>query len=206
MALECQDLDFSRKNSLAVDMDDFFPEEREDIPMMSTDKKLWERIYINREEVESISSEREFFEKIYPKILFKDFFGYIEAGEIKTWVGEVFVNYNLLSTWVYMKSLFEIERKLVELEQEALLIISREFSKIDRVDFIYLQKYRDEMQIQILLSIQQYDNKLMDELLDIEYSIRKKYKDLVFEFFYSPADISKKEDFIHPKAQCIYAR
>ena len=105
-----------------------------------------------------------------------------------------------------MRPWFKKEREPRELEQEALLAIAGEFSKVEKVKSIYVQKYREELQIQILLSITQYDSHLMDTLLDIEYDIRKRYPEIVFEFFYPPAGISDKKDFIHPEAQCIYAR
>jgi len=46
----------------------------------------------------------------------------------------------------------------------------------------------------------------MDQLLDEEYAVRKKYSQLVFEFFYPPAGALEKEDFIHPRARCIYTK
>lgn len=93
-----------------------------------------------------------------------------------------------------------------ELEQEAFFLISRKFSKIEEVKSIYVQRYREELQIQVLLSIDHYDGDLMDTLLDIEYDIRKMFPEIVFEFFYLPAGISEKRDFIHPEAECIYMR
>lgn len=105
-----------------------------------------------------------------------------------------------------MLSYSENEFDPTQLEQEMFLAIASEYSKINEVRSIYVQKYREEIQIYILLSIDQYNNTLMDRLLDIEYEIRKNYIDIVFEFFYPPAGLSKKEDFIHPKALCIFAR
>lgn len=93
-----------------------------------------------------------------------------------------------------------------EQQQEILFTVASRFGKVEKVKSIYFQKYREELQVQILLSITQYDSALMDTLLDIEYDIRKKYPERVFEFFYPPVGISDKKDFIHSKAQCIYAR
>jgi hypothetical protein len=81
-----------------------------------------------------------------------------------------------------------------------------DFSKIEKVKSIYVQKYREELQIQILLAITNFDSSLMDVLLDKEYDIRKRYSGIIFEFFYPPAGISYKDDFIHPHAQCIYSK
>lgn len=104
------------------------------------------------------------------------------------------------------KHWLEEEKEPWEVEQEAFFAIAREFSQIEKVQSIYVQKYREEVQIQILLSVTQYDNELMDNLLDIEYDIRKRYTEIVFEFFYPPAGISDKKDFVHPQAYCIYSR
>lgn len=57
---------------------------------------------------------------------------------------------------------------------------------INKIKSIYIQKYKGEIQIYILLSITDYNDDLMDALLDIEYNIRKKFPELVFEFFYIP--------------------
>lgn len=93
-----------------------------------------------------------------------------------------------------------------EQKQEVFFKIVKEFSKIEKVKSIYTQEYEEELQIYILLSINRYDYDLMSNLLDIEYEIRKKYPEIVFEFFYPPAGTSDKKDFIHPRAQCIYSR
>jgi hypothetical protein len=105
-----------------------------------------------------------------------------------------------------INSMFKIEKEPKDLEQDALLSIVNEFSRIKKVHSIYVQKYREELQILILLSIDQYDYALMDSLLDIEYNIRERYPEIVFEFFYPPVGISDKKDFIHPRAYCIFSR
>lgn len=134
-------------------------------------------------------------------------YAFLSEEEIETQIIEIPINYqefynisDILRPW------FKREKEPKELEQEALLAIASEFSQIEKVQSIYIQKYREELQIQILLSIAQYESDLMDILLDIEYDIRKRYPEIVFEFFYPPAGISRKEDFIHPRAQCIYSR
>jgi hypothetical protein len=130
--------------------------------------------------------------------------------ETETQTLDVEVNYghiyhitNLIS-FTNLISSVKKKREPRELEHEALLNIAMEFSKVEKVKSIYFQRYREEIQVHILLSITQYETDLMDSLLDIEYDLRKKYPELVFEFFYPPAGISAKKDFIHPKAQCIY--
>lgn len=141
------------------------------------------------------------------RILLYDFFYVQQTLEIETPTIEIPFDYrrfynlsNIISPWL------KKEKEPKELEQEALLAIASEFSQIKKVQSIYVQKYREELQSQILLSIIQYDNDLMDALLDIEYDIRRGYPEVVFEFFYPPAEISDKKDFVHPQAHCIYSR
>jgi hypothetical protein len=98
----------------------------------------------------------------------------------------------------------EYKQEHQKLEQLALYIIVQKFKKIERVKSIYVQRYRRELQIFVLLLVDKYDADLMDKLLDIEYEIRKMFPDIVFQFFYPPAGISEKKDFIHPQAECIY--
>ncbi|MDY6833449.1 MAG: hypothetical protein SVY53_01435 [Chloroflexota bacterium] len=92
------------------------------------------------------------------------------------------------------------------LEQESLLDIAISFDKIDKVRAIYVQKYRSEMQVQILLALDHYDDDLMDALLDVEYDIRKQHVKVVFEFLYHPVGRVATDDFIHPQARCIYTK
>jgi hypothetical protein len=98
----------------------------------------------------------------------------------------------------------EYKQERQKLEQLALYIIVQKFKKIEKVKSIYVQRYREELQIFVLLLEDKYDANLMDDLLDIEYEIRKMFPDIVFQFFYPPASISEKKDFIHPQAECIY--
>lgn len=131
---------------------------------------------------------------------------YSQEQEVSTQTSYVQVDYKNLHILNTIKFGFEKKQEPKELEQEALLSVVSNFSEVEKVKSIYLQRYREEIQIYVLLFISQYDSDLMDTLLDIEYNIRKKYPQLVFEFFYPPARISEKKDFIHPQAQCIYAR
>ncbi|RLF07303.1 MAG: hypothetical protein DRJ64_03260 [Thermoprotei archaeon] len=62
------------------------------------------------------------------------------------------------------------------------------------------------MYIYVLLSISQYNEKLIGQLLDKEYTIKERYSQLVSEFLYPPTGILGKEDFIHPKARRIYMK
>jgi hypothetical protein len=96
--------------------------------------------------------------------------------------------------------------KVKSKEKKALFLEVRNiFSKIEQVEAIYIQGYREEIQIRVLLSINQYDDDLMNVLLDREYDLRKKYADTVFDFFYIPGEVNRRT-FIHPRATCIYTR
>ena len=126
---------------------------------------------------------------------------------IESWVTETNVNFrNLYDTRRIVDFWPKEEKATEDLELEATLAITSEFSRIEKVQSIYIQRYREELQIYILLSIYQYNSSLMDTLLDIEYDIRKKFPEVIFEFFYPPTSVSEKQDFIHPQAYCIYSR
>jgi len=148
-------------------------------------------------------SEREiaqFISRLYQEFL------YSPEEEKKTYTSEIPIEYKELYMPFAIIPVVEQEKSFQELEQEAFFLISRKFSKIKKVKSIYVQRYREEIQILVLLSTNQYDDDLMDTLLDIEYDIRKMFPEIVFEFFYPPAGISEKKDFIHPQAECIYMR
>lgn len=105
-----------------------------------------------------------------------------------------------------MAKKFEPHREFWNIEETALYIIANSLSKYDKVKSIYVQRYRSELQVFVLLSIAEYDGELMDILLDAEYDIRKKFSELTFSFFYPPAGIVEREDFVHPNARCIYSQ
>jgi len=92
------------------------------------------------------------------------------------------------------------------LKKEALFCVAYDFGKMKKIKSIYYQEYENEIQVIILLNVEKYDDALMDSLLDIEYSIRKRYADLIFQFSYPLASFASKADFIHPKAICIWKR
>ena len=147
----------------------------------------------------------------YVATLFYDFvrtpYPFLTEGEAETQVIEIPIHHQELYSIVDTTRLWtEREKHPEELEQEVLLAIVSKFSQIEKVRSIYVQKYRQELQIFILLAVSTYDYELTYNLLDIEYDIRKKYSDIYFEFFYPPVGISDKEDFIHPRAYCVYSR
>jgi len=89
-----------------------------------------------------------------------------------------------------------VSKKQVEKGLEALMVLSiivQKFRKIEKVKSIYVQRYREELRIFVFLSGDKYDANLLDELLDIEYEIRKMFPDIVFQFFYLPASFFEKK-------------
>lgn len=50
-------------------------------------------------------------------------------------------------------------------------------------------EYESQISIRVYLCIDHYDD-IMDELLDIEYEIRKKFSDIIFDFLYLPTYIN----------------
>lgn len=60
------------------------------------------------------------------------------------------------------------------------------FSRVDKVETVYIQIYRSELRVRVDLGINRYDDSLIDKLLDIEYDIRQKYADTYFDFCYIP--------------------
>ena len=93
-----------------------------------------------------------------------------------------------------------------DLENEAQLDIAGEFAKINEVKSIYVQKYRAELHVHILLAITHYDRKLMKKLLNMEYDLRKRYPAIIFNFSYPPVGASDHKAFIHPQALCICSK
>jgi hypothetical protein len=141
------------------------------------------------------------FQEEQKSVNFAQFIKYISKLQVKNRISFIILQRYI---WNWLQSYFKQEQKPEELEQQALFYIVHKFSKIERVKSIYVQRYRRELQIFVLLLVDKYDADLMDKLLDIEYEIRKMFPDIVFQFFYPPAGISEKKDFIHPQAECIY--
>jgi len=84
--------------------------------------------------------------------------------------------------------------------------IVAEFVQIDEVASIYMQKFDYESKITILLSIDKYDDELMDKLLDIEYALQSEIKEPLLSFSYIPKIYSDKSDILHPNNILIFER
>lgn len=100
--------------------------------------------------------------------------------------------------------LFQVQKepKISEIE----LIIANAFKDIDEVRAIYTQKYRQELQVIVLLSIEKYDDNLMYKLLNIEYDLQKENRDPLLAFSYIPKVYINKREVLHPNASLIFER
>jgi len=112
----------------------------------------------------------------------------ITAGRVFT------IIYDLFQVWK--------EPKISETE----LIIANAFKDIDEVTAIYTQRYRQELQVIVLLSIERYDDDLMYKLLNIEYDLQKENRDPLLAFSYIPRVYIDKRDILHPNALLIFER
>jgi len=86
------------------------------------------------------------------------------------------------------------------------LIIANAFKDIDELTAIYTQRYRQELQVIVLLSIERYDDNLMYKLLNIEYDLQKENRDPLLAFSYIPKVYINKRDILHPNALLIFER
>ncbi|MBW2106362.1 MAG: hypothetical protein JRI26_10155 [Deltaproteobacteria bacterium] len=100
----------------------------------------------------------------------------------------------------------EEEQERQNVEESALFCIADKYSKYEKVKSIYVQKYRAEIQVHVLLGITEYDDDLMEDLLDTEYDIHKEFNYLSFTFLYPPVAFVDRKDIVHPEARCIFSR
>jgi hypothetical protein len=91
-------------------------------------------------------------------------------------------------------------------EDELQLRIVAEFGQIDEVESIYIQQQGYELKVTILLSINKYDDELMDKLLDTEYILQCDIKEPLLSFSYIPKIYSEKSDILHPNSMLIFER
>jgi hypothetical protein len=72
------------------------------------------------------------------------------------------------------------------MEERVFFDIVRKFSEIKEVESIFIRKYRREVNVFVVVIEDSYNFDLRDKLLDVEYELRKKFFDVVFQFFYLP--------------------
>lgn len=88
----------------------------------------------------------------------------------------------------------------------AQLLITAALADLEEVTAIYVQAYREELQVTVLLGIATYDDELMEELLDREYDAQKAVPSPVLSFSYIPKVYENRRDIVHPGARLIYER
>lgn len=85
-------------------------------------------------------------------------------------------------------------------------LLSVKYKSIPEVKAIYIDEYLDEKNITILISVKQYDDKLMETLIQKELDISKVLPDVVTTYNYIPDIIDDKESIIGKKAKLIFER
>jgi hypothetical protein len=74
------------------------------------------------------------------------------------------------------------------LNENMFLDIVKRFGEVERVKSIFVRDCRGEVRIFVVIMEDRWDPDLRDVLLDIEYDIRKRFPDVVFQFSYLPWD------------------
>jgi len=105
-----------------------------------------------------------------------------------------------------LASLLSLGLEPQEREQDILRGVADRLREQSKVESIYFERYRESLQFQVLLGIDQYDSDLMDVLLNIEYDIRERWPQKVFQFSYVPVGLTQKDVCVHPEALCVYVK
>lgn len=87
---------------------------------------------------------------------------------------------------------------------ETLLVVK--YKSIPEVKAIYIDEYFEEKNITILLSIKQYDDRLMETLIQKELDISKIFPSVVATYNYIPDLIDDKESILGKKAKLIFEK
>ena len=82
------------------------------------------------------------------------------------------------------------------------LDIVKRFGEVERVKSIFVGNCKGEVRVFVVIMEDKWDPDLRDMLLDIEYSIRKGFPDVVFQFFYLPWDRMSKMTLDCLKESC----
>jgi len=86
------------------------------------------------------------------------------------------------------------------------ILLVAEYRTIPEVKAIYVGEYLDEKQINVLLSIKQYDDKLMEVLISKELKISKYFPDIVATYDYTPDLVEDRHSIISEKTKLIYEK
>ncbi len=89
-----------------------------------------------------------------------------------------------------------------------ILEVKELFGVVKQVIKIYLTQYYDDSVLcfQILTDNTKYNRSLMMELLDIEYEITNRYKDVELSFGYIPKLYVSESEVVMKKARLIYGK
>ncbi len=145
---------------------------------------------------------------IYWEILHKSTLGQLQPKWFKE-VGSMSTDYSITPQEIAVRSIQFVELyKILEpaVEREVKWAIVEKFRNIEKVTAIYIQEYRRELQVIILLGIEEYDDELMDDLLDLEYDLHQEFHDPILSFSYIPRIYANRRDVVHPKALLIFER
>ncbi len=84
--------------------------------------------------------------------------------------------------------------------------LANSYRAVPEVTALYVQNFRQETQVTILLAVPKYDDKVMDELLDIEYALQKRHEHCNLAVSYIPQVFKNRREIVHPMARLIFER
>jgi len=84
--------------------------------------------------------------------------------------------------------------------------IEAAYKKFDKVVSIYLEKYLEELQVKVFISMPVFDMDLMDDLVSAEYELMGDHPEAFLTFEYFPIELTTTEDALHPSAKLIFKR
>ena len=94
----------------------------------------------------------------------------------------------------------------VDVETTVEAEIVAKYAPVQEVSAIYTDRYLDERLVFVLLSNEQYDDTLMDRLLDKQFEIEDVHPDLVLSFRYVPLLGQAKESLVGKQSKLIFER
>lgn len=87
---------------------------------------------------------------------------------------------------------------------ETLVVVKYKY--IPEVKAIYIDEYLDEKNVTIFLSVKQYDDKLLETLIQKEIDISKIFPDIIANYNYIPDLIEDRKSIIGEKTKLIFER
>ena len=86
------------------------------------------------------------------------------------------------------------------------ILLVAEYRTVPEVKAIYVDEYLDEKQINVLLSIKQYDDMLMEVLINKELRISKYFPDIVTTYDYTPDLVDDRHAVISEKTKLVFEK